>query len=164
MNWEMYSAIAEILGSAAVLVTLIYLTIQTRQNTASTQANTRQAILNADQQFLIKLIENPQIYLNRFKEGLTDEDKVQMGAYMVMFVRMRENNWLQYRNGVLDDVTWKSYRSSIAQVFSDKTSRNWWRQYTVGRQTFDSEFVSMVNELLAATPVQERSPLVQAFD
>ena len=123
MNWEMLSAIAEILGSAAVLVTLIYLTIQTRQNTASIQANTRQAILDADQQFLIKLIESPEIYLSRFKEGLTDEDKIQIGAYLIMFVRMRENNWLQYRNGVLDEVTWASYRSSIVQVLSDSTSR-----------------------------------------
>ena len=164
MNWEMLSAIAEILGSAAVFVTLIYLTIQSRQNTASTQANTRQAILDADQQFLIKLIESPEIYTNRFKEGLTDEDKIQMGAYLIMFVRMRENNWLQYRNGVLDEVTWESYRSSIAQVLSDSTSRSWWQHYAVDRQAFDSEFVSIVNELLADTPVQEGSALAQAFD
>ena len=164
MNWEMLSAIAEILGSAAVLVTLIYLTIQTRQNTASIQANTRQAILDADQQFLIKLIESPEIYLSRFKEGLTDEDKIQIGAYLIMFVRMRENNWLQYRNGVLDEVTWASYRSSIVQVLSDSTSRRWWQHYAVDRQSFDSEFVSIVNELLADTPVQERPRLIQAFD
>lgn len=42
MNWDMLSAIGEILGSVAVFVTLVYLTIQTRQSTAAIRANTRQ--------------------------------------------------------------------------------------------------------------------------
>lgn len=164
MNWEMLSAIAEILGSAAVLVTLAYLTIQSRQNTASIQANTRQAILDADQYFLIKIIESPEIFTSRFKSELTEEEKVRLGAYLIMFVRIRENNWLQYQNGVLDEVTWESYRKSIAQVLSDVKSRNWWQNYAIGRQSFDQEFISIVNELLAETPVQDRSALSQAFD
>ena len=45
MNWDALSAISEIVGAGAVLVTLIYLTVQMRQNTASVQAATRQAIL-----------------------------------------------------------------------------------------------------------------------
>lgn len=161
MNWEMLSAIGEILGSAAVLVTLVYLTVQTRQNTASVQANTRQAILDSDQQFLIKIIENPEIYLSRYKPELSEQDKVRLGAYLVMFIRMRENNWLQYRNGVLDQVTWDSYRSSIARVMSDSRSRSWWQNY---RQPFNSEFIAMVDELLASAPVEEQSALSVAFD
>lgn len=34
MNWEAIGAVGEALGSIAVLVTLIYLAIQIRQNTA----------------------------------------------------------------------------------------------------------------------------------
>ncbi len=53
MNWTKLSAISEILSSVAILVTLIYLAIQTQQNADATQADTRQAILAADQQFLM---------------------------------------------------------------------------------------------------------------
>ncbi len=164
MNWTKLSAMAEILSSIAILVTLVYLAIQTQQSADAIQANTRQAILDADQQFLIKVMENPGIYTSQFKPALTDEEKVRLGAYLILFVRMRENNWLQYRNGVLDEVTWDSYRSSIVQVLSDSTSRGWWQNYAVARRAFDSEFVSLVNELLADTPVQEQSMLIQAFD
>jgi len=164
MNWTKLSAMAEILSSVAILVTLVYLAIQTQQSADAIQANTRQAILDADQQFLIKVMEYPEIYTSQFKPALTDEEKVRLGAYLILFVRMRENNWLQYRNGVLDEVTWDSYRSSIVQVLSDSTSRGWWQNYAIGRRAFDSEFVSLVNELLADTPVQERSMLIQAFD
>ena len=164
MNWTKLSAMAEILSSVAILVTLVYLAIQTQQSADAIQANTRQAILDADQQFLIKVMEYPEIYTSQFKPALPDEEKVRLGAYLILFVRMRENNWLQYRNGVLDEVTWDSYRSSIVQVLSDSTSRGWWQNYAIGRRAFDSEFVSLVNELLADTPVQERSMLIQAFD
>ena len=164
MNWTKLSAMAEILSSVAILVTLVYLAIQTQQSADAIQANTRQAILDADQQFLIKVMEYPEIYTSQFKPALTDEEKVRLGAYLILFVRMRENNWLQYRNGVLDEVTWDSYRSSIVQVLSDSTSRGWWQNYAIGRRAFDSEFVSLVNELLADTPVQERSMLIRAFD
>lgn len=35
MNWEAISAVGEILGASAVLITLIYLAVQIRQNTAA---------------------------------------------------------------------------------------------------------------------------------
>jgi len=164
MNWTKLSAMAEILSSVAILVTLVYLAIQTQQSADSIQANTRQAILDADQQFLIKVMDNPEIYTSQYKPALTDDEKVRLGAYLILFVRMRENNWLQYRNGVLDEVTWDTYRSSIVQVLSGSTSRGWWQNYAVSRRAFDSEFVSLVNQLLADTPVQEQSMLIQAFD
>ena len=38
MNWDAIGAVGEILGAAAVVVTLIYLAAQLRQNTNSMQA------------------------------------------------------------------------------------------------------------------------------
>ena len=48
MNWNKTSAIAEILSSFAILVTLVYLTIEIGQNRATLQANSRQAQQTAD--------------------------------------------------------------------------------------------------------------------
>ena len=90
MNWTKLSAMAEILSSVAILVTLVYLAIQTQQSADSIQANTRQAILDADQQFLIKVMDNPEIYTSQYKPALTDDEKVRLGAYLILFVRMRE--------------------------------------------------------------------------
>jgi hypothetical protein len=35
MNWEAIAAVGELLGASAVLITLIYLAVQIRQNTAA---------------------------------------------------------------------------------------------------------------------------------
>ena len=45
MNWDALSAIAELLGAAGVVVTLLYLSRQVRENTASVRrATTRDAL------------------------------------------------------------------------------------------------------------------------
>ncbi len=106
MNWMMISVIAEILSSAAVLVTLIYLAIQTRQNADAIQANTRQAILDADQQFIMAVMASPELDAIFFKPELTDDEKVRLSTFLLTHVRVRENNWFQYQAGVLDHVSW----------------------------------------------------------
>ncbi len=39
MNWEAIGAVGEIIGAGVVVITLIYLSIQLRQNTAATQSS-----------------------------------------------------------------------------------------------------------------------------
>ena len=57
MNWTKASAMAEILSSIAILVTLIYLAIEIQQNTDATQAEIRQSTLESDQQHLQLFID-----------------------------------------------------------------------------------------------------------
>lgn len=40
MNWDALSAIGELLGAAGVIVTLIYLSMQVRQNTRAIRGST----------------------------------------------------------------------------------------------------------------------------
>ena len=163
MDWTMLSAVGQILSSVGVLVTLIYLAVQTRQNTASIQASTRQAILEADQTFLFKVLDDPSLITSRYKPELTDEEKIRLSAYWVSFLRMRENLWFQYQNGVLDEATWQSYRRSITAM-ANARFRTWWKNYAVARRAFDPKFISLVDEALASTPPVERPVFVEAFD
>ena len=47
VNWDAIGAVGEILGAAAVLVTLVYLARQIRQNTRSTRSQSRTRILES---------------------------------------------------------------------------------------------------------------------
>jgi hypothetical protein len=98
-----------------------------------------------------------------YKERLTEEEKISLGYLLITHLRMRENNWLQYRNGVLDEASWRSYRRSLIAVLSAPQTRKWWKGFGVER-IFDAEFITEVNELLADQPVFERPPNVSAFD
>jgi len=164
MNWTDLSAISQILGSVAIVITLIYLSIQTRQNAAATMANTRQEVLAADQQLLLHFVIDPELEFIRFKPELTDGEKARLGWVFVTFARMRENNWLQYQNGVLDKATWESYRGSLVAMFGNVRGKAWWQNYAVGNELFDPQFTADVNELIASAPTRDRSSILAAFD
>jgi len=76
----------------AVVATLGYLAVQTRHSVAATQANTRKAILESDQQFISNLILDPAIEVIRWKRDLADDEKLKLHCFYLLFVRMRENN------------------------------------------------------------------------
>ena len=163
MNWTKTSAVAETLSSVAILITLVYLVVEIQQNAEATQAETRQAMLDSDQQFLLNIMNNPELDTFWYKPELTDEEKVRLSVALITFVRMRENNWLQYQNGVLDERTWEAYRGSIVGNLSTPQSRIWWSNFPV-EVVFDSEFISLVDELIANVPVVDRSSHLAAFD
>jgi hypothetical protein len=45
MNWDAFGAIAEVVGAAGVLITLVYLAVQIRHNSASVDASTEDGVL-----------------------------------------------------------------------------------------------------------------------
>ena len=161
MNWEAASAISEIVGSGAVLVTLIYLALQIRQNTVSVQASTRQAMLQEDQLFISRGMDDPELIMLRFKPDLTDEEKIRVNTYLITFFRIRESNWRQYRSGVLDEATWASYRGAF-RSFASKRVRAWLDSDLI-TPMFDPEFLAMVKEFLAKCPDRERPVWLDAL-
>ena len=68
MNWDAIGAIGEILGATAVLVSLIYLSIQIRHNSRQVEEQTRAlnadsvtAIETAHSNFRRSIINSPQV-------------------------------------------------------------------------------------------------------
>ena len=137
--------------------------VEIQQNAEATQAETRQAILESDQQYLELYVDSPELNILQFKADLSDEERIRLSYLLITFVRMRESNWVQYENGTLDDVTWQAYRLSLISQLSTPQARRWWQNFVVER-IFDSDFTSLVNELLADQPLFEQNPHIAAFD
>jgi len=150
---EKWSAVAEIVSSVAILLTLGYLAIQTSQNTQAIQASIRQAMLTDEREMLFKQMDYPFVspingYVGR---ELTREEQVQLDTWTLAFLRVRENQWLQYHNGVIDEATWNTYRYAIQVILSTEYGASFW-ELRSGRGEFDGGFVRDVNELLANSP------------
>lgn len=136
----------------AILITLGYLALEMRQNTTAIQATVRQAMVTDDREILTLQIENPILFTGRFGESdLTDEEAVQLVSFLIIVIRVRENQWLQYQNGVIDERTWIAYRSALTSVLSTEFVRAWWRTRSA-RNEFDPAFVELVDELFTETP------------
>ena len=65
MKIEKLSAIAELISSVAVVVTLVYLAVHTQQNTTAIQASIRQAMLTDDRELFLSQIEFPIVVTGR---------------------------------------------------------------------------------------------------
>ncbi len=59
MNWDAVGAIAELVGATAVVLTLVYLSIQLRQNTRAVEHATERGVWEDASTWMYKLAENP---------------------------------------------------------------------------------------------------------
>jgi len=152
---EKLSALAELLSSIAILVTLGYLAIQTQQNTAALLSNSRQETLNAELTFISQSLEYPYLELTEAGaiEDLTAEQRTQRFLLSVSLFRTRENYWNQYRNGVLDRETWLTYRSTLLEFikFNPYVRQRW--EANVEIQGFDPSFLNEINDALESEEI-----------
>ena len=163
MNWTKASAIAEILSSVAILITLVYLTTEIGQNRTILQANSRQAQQVADAESLSQVLDAPELWLNLSNPNMTDLEKVRLSAYLVSFVVRRQTAWLQYQAEAIDEATWAGNEFGLIDVLSYSESRKWWEFYD-SVSAFDQGFSEYVSEKLASEPIRTRLTDLRAFD
>ena len=161
MNWSNLATAAEILSSVAVLATLVYLAIQTRQIAQATQANSRHMTASLDIQLLLHQADNASTFTHVQDPELTDEQKVFFDGWLGAFLRARELDWLNYKAGVLDHSTWQSYRGGLVIVMSVPNLRRYWTNF---RATLDPNFATTVDEIIDETEPVSTHPAMDPFD
>ena len=157
VDWMKWSAIAEIASSVAIVVTLIYLAIQTQQNAGAILASSRNALIAAEISVNQQVVDNPSIRLIRSNTNPTAEELVQLETWLIEVVRTREHQWLQYQDGLLDEDIWEAYVNALPVILRYPKERAWWD--FVKYEFFDREFVDEVDRLMSDTPIQDDSRL-----
>jgi len=154
MKLERLSATAELVSSVAIVVTLVYLTMEVRQNTEAQHAQSRQSILSSSQAELFVLMDHPDVLRGLFGEdSLTDEQSIRIDAWLSGVLRAREFSWLQYRRGIMDESQWSTELAVTLSVMSPGRSRLWWDR--AGRTYVGPEFAQFLDDLLATEPTAE---------
>lgn len=147
--------LTEIVSSVAILVTLVYLTIEINQNTSAMNAQTRQAVLDAAQFELQMTVERPQILRNiTGSHSLTEEEQIQIDSLLTLTLRAREFSWLQFQDGTIDELQWNTEYAVLKSLLDSDRSRLWWNN--LGRYVFGGEFVEFVDQTLEENPATNR--------
>jgi hypothetical protein len=163
MNWTKASAVAEILSSIAILVTLLYLVIEIGQNTEALEAASRQGVLDNSLETLYTAVGDPEIWLSYVKPELTDTERVRMSAYLFGLTQRGQVNWAQYQAGALPETGWLIFQQGLIGTLKYARTRQWW-DYYVSRSTFQPAFAEHVNSILAETPIATQLNDIEAFD
>ena len=61
---QLLGGLGEFIGAIVIVITLIYLALQVRQNTNALHAQSRQTVLSSAQTGLFAMMDNPDIHLS----------------------------------------------------------------------------------------------------
>jgi hypothetical protein len=128
---EALGNIGDFLGGIGVVVTLIYLAGQIRQNTKSIRVSAFQATQRdlADlQDRLSGDAELIRIYFdgNSDFESFSQEDRRRYATFMAAFMRRYETLIYQTRLGNIDPDQWEGVRENLIRAFQGAGARAWW--------------------------------------
>ncbi len=160
MTIQDWGAIGEVVGALGVLVTLVYLAHQIRQNTRQIEQNTRTAkagVIGASAHSLRQtrqaLYENPETS-ELFVKGMRDPselDDVSLLRFRLILQSITESIWDVHSQTAATDLspeTWQTVGVSLVErILSAPGGRWYWTEYGA---TYPAAFRSVVDEILSA--------------
>ncbi len=152
MNWDAIGAIAELLGAIAVFLSLIYLAMQTKNNTRALRSAAFHQVRESFSQVSLAMLQDPSISALLLKvtnndSNLTDEEYERYRAFLNTFIRRGESAFFQSRDGSLQQESWLGIKHTIVGVLENNYGRIWWENNTEGRFTKDY-LVELSNALI----------------
>ena len=145
-------AIGEFVSSIAVLVTLVFLTTETRRNSRLlARANSRSAIEN-NREALSQLIDKEvsELFYRGNLEGLSSlspEERYRFDIAYVIWLQAAEQAFADARAGFFDPEHLLSWQNSIPGFLSTPGGREWWQDR---RDWFTHDFRDEVDSMLAS--------------
>ena len=107
MNWNAIGAIGSILGALAVVATLVYLSVQVKQTQRIAKLQASQNLNDMFNQSFALVVTSPELarQVRRLERGddLSDEDFVQVRAYLQTQLTAWENAHIHAREGIYLD-------------------------------------------------------------
>lgn len=148
MTIQELGAIGELVGGGAVIVTLLYLAVQIRQNTKAIQSSSFHGVTNSFNE-INNLLAHDESLARIFRIGmedldnLTDDEKVRFGFIYMSPFRVFETIYFQRESGTVDPRLWEAEKRSIQFLLRGAGSRAWWRSNPL---SFTSEFRQYIEE------------------
>ena len=158
MNWDAIGAIAEVIGAAAVLGSLLYLANQIRQGTEVARSVARQGIAETAIAELSSVVENAELAELLFRkisgEDVEDHEDYRLRLFAFRSFRLYENAHFQYWNGLLQRDEWLAFRSNLSLLFELDFYNHCWE---VLRPQFTPIFRQLVEDI--SQDLEERGRL-----
>ena len=165
MSLDQIANIAEISAAAFVIVSLIYVGIQIRQNTRTVRGSTLQKNTDFWGTLFLRLVE-PEV-ARAYAAGLAGQPDIRPAHYTQFFFICRamflglENQYYQFRHGILDQATYLGYERSIqTQLLAFPGFRVWWQQ---SRAVFSPAFIAHVDSMIERTPEADPGALLSEW-
>ena len=150
MNWDALGAIGETIGAIGVIVTLIYLAAQIKQNSAWLKATVLESASERSGAVTSSVYADPD--LSRIirvgytgdAESLTLEEKHRFSLVMARAMRGHEINFAHYKSGLLNEESFNGLVANMTVWISSPLFDTWWE---TASQIYRSDFREKVDEI-----------------
>ena len=162
MTLQEFANLAEIVGAFAVVVSLVYLAIQVRQNTVQMRENSKIARLllqenfvSGQETFFRTMLENENAHrvwdlgYSANEEIPSEKDRELFG--FILYGQMYRYH-VMYQARVVEPLEHERSLLQIDRLASRFAFRSWWSRHK-SSFSFDSEFVELVDSRIAKTDV-----------
>ena len=145
-----WASIAEIISAAAVIVSLLYVAMQIKQNTAAVQSNTFQEVAAEWGGLQLAIIENSDfadvLVKAESQESLTPSEAYRLNTWIFYMLTNWEQAFLGYEQGLLAEEGWLGWDGYYKWLISQSYFRSAWDANPVAG--FAPSFMQYVNQHL----------------
>ena len=136
MNWEAISAIGQLVGALAVVMSLIYLATEVRSNVRATQQAAMRATLDSFNRLGQQLTGDPDLAGLYYRgcqdlESLEGLDRARFGWFMHQIFRNMEDVHHQHLKGHLDPHLWRGLEVTMRDLNTAPGVQAWWRSHSL---------------------------------
>jgi len=146
---QAWALVAEIVGGVAVIVSLIYVGIGVRQNTAAMMVANHQAVIamDLDKNAWFRDPEFAALYERALAgtDELTPGQNRQVRTFIADTLNGWEFSYLTHADGMMNETLWLGWDSFYRRNMQDEPFRRFWRQ---GRDNFSPAFAAYVDSVL----------------
>ena len=141
--------IGEFVGAIAVIATLIYLTVQIRQNSRSISTSAYNEVLGQTFDLNLRLAQDSEFssFLQRGLDGELDpKDFPRFSSTMIAVIGIMQRIFILYRQSVVDARDLETAVVFALGILRRPGAKVWWKQ--ADRFGFDPRFIDHMNERL----------------
>ena len=133
MNWDAFGAIGEVIGAAAVVISLIYVSIQVRSGTRALQTTPRDSGFKSVQEWNLAVMADPKLGWifqsgSGDFEGLGEDERARYLHLMFSFFKVFENIYLHSLDGVVPPEIWEPNRTMLTVYAASPGGRKYWEE------------------------------------
>lgn len=151
MDLDNIANVAEIVGVILVVVTLVFLTLQIRQNTDALMTTTMQAAMQSEMEFASIIIDNADVWDKVLSsKPLLAGEETRRGIILVnIFMIDTESRYHQFQAGYLDAQSWECRRGTLPEWVGLQIFEQW--RYSLGGLSHSADFLQLLDNLKKET-------------
>jgi hypothetical protein len=157
MNWDALSAISQLVGSFAVVLSVLYLGIQVHRSTRVAKLATQDAAATALRDVTKPFMESAELE-RIWRVGLEDlsalsvEDRARFFHAAYQFLKAFETIHFHYVYGLMDKQLWQGWRGLLGHYVAAPGIAHYWK---LRPEVFSERFRKFVNAL--EPPAEQRT-------